>query len=198
MRAFFLKTAVCLTLAALTTTTANAGVRGKPTKFKEPTAVQPRMAQTGGDYSVNAVPVPADVQVTNETVIQETPIASAPLVGDPNCVASSPARAPMAAIPTAIMVAPVVVPVLQPMPLPAPMYPAVGCAACGGVGFGYGFGYVRGLNPAAAAAYDATFGPGLYRTGAEAGQYHFPYYSYRRPWYYPGQPSFHRSTDYVW
>ena len=38
----------------------------------------------------------------------------------------------------------------------------------------------------------------MYCSGVEAGMYHFPYYSYRRPWYYPGQPSFQRSTDYVW
>ena len=81
-------------------------------------------------------------------------------------------------------------PAAQPMPMP--MLAAPGCSTYGGSGYG------GGLSPAAAAAYDQAFGPGLYRGGAEAGQFHYPYYSYRRPWYFPGQPSFHRDTDLVW
>lgn len=64
-------------------------------------------------------------------------------------------------------------------------------------GFGVntpGYGNVGGLHP----AYSTAFPNGYYRSGAEAGMYHFPYYSYRRPWYFPGQPSFHRDTDLVW
>jgi hypothetical protein len=91
-------------------------------------------------------------------------------------------------MPMPMVVVPVMAPAVSPMPVP--MYADPGCVTCGGVG--------RGLSPAAAAAYAQAFGPGLYRSGAEAGQLHFPYYSYRRPWYFPGQPSFHRSTDYVW
>lgn len=93
-----------------------------------------------------------------------------------------------------VMVMPMMATAVQPMPMQPmmslPMMAAPGCSTCGGM--------AGGLSPAAAAAYDQTFGPGLYRSGAEAGQYHFPYYSYRRPWYFPGQPSFQRSTDYVW
>ncbi len=57
-----------------------------------------------------------------------------------------------------------------------------------------GYGNVGGLHP----AYSTAFPNGYYRSGAEAGMHHFPYYSYRRPWYFPGQPSFHRDTDLVW
>ncbi|MDB5387469.1 MAG: hypothetical protein JWM11_3115 [Planctomycetaceae bacterium] len=41
------------------------------------------------------------------------------------------------------------------------------------------------------------FGPGFYRY-QEAGHYRFPYYSYRRPWYYPGHPSYNRDTNIPW
>lgn len=198
MRVLSLRIALCLTLLTLATTASFAGVRGKPTKLKPPTAGQARVAQNAADYSVNAVPVPADVHITNERVIQENSVQTNVVPSDPNCVAptAAPARANYVAVPMVMMpmMAPAVQPVpMQPLPMqpmPAPMMPPPGCVNCGGTS--------GGLSPAAAAAYDQAFGPGLYRTGAEMGQYHFPYYSYRRPWYFPGQPSFHRSTDYVW
>lgn len=45
--------------------------------------------------------------------------------------------------------------------------------------------------------YTVHFGPGFYRSG-EYGHYRFPYYSYRRPWYYPGQPVYNRDTNLPW
>lgn len=190
MRVFSLQTALSLTLLTLATTSAFAGVRGRPTTLKTPAAVNSRVAQNDVDYSVNAVPVPLDANVTGERVLQETRVHSATTAIDPNCVSTAPmaSRANYVAVP--ILVMPMMAPAMQPMPMQMPMMPAPGCAACGGT--------PRGLSPAAAAAYDQAFGPGLYRSGAEMGQNHFPYYSYRRPWYFPGQPSFHRSTDYVW
>lgn len=192
MREFSFRTALCLTLVTLATTTAFAGVRGKPTKLKPPAVGNARVAQAqnDADYSVNSVPVPADVHVTNERVLQESTAQSVTTTNDPNCTTAAPVpgRANYVVVPMPMMVMPMMAPAVQPMPVP--MMPAPGCSECGGM--------PRGLSPAAAAAYDQAFGPGLYRSGAEAGQYHFPYYSYRRPWYFPGQPSFHRSTDYVW
>lgn len=41
------------------------------------------------------------------------------------------------------------------------------------------------------------FGPGFYRF-QEAGHYSFPYYSYRRPWYFPGHTSYNRDTNVPW
>lgn len=193
MRAFNLRTVLCLTLLTMATTTVTAGVRGKPTILKPSTTDSQRVSQNDADYSVNAVPVPADVHVTNERVIQETNIQSTISAQDPNCATATPIQAQVrtqyVAVPVPVMAMPMMVPAMQPMQMP--MMPAPqGCATCGGMS--------GGLSPAAAAAYGQTFGPGLYRSGAEAGQNHFPYYSYRRPWYFPGQPSFQRSTDYVW
>lgn len=199
MRAFRLRSILSLAVLALTTTTF-AGVRGKPTQVKQPAPGSRRIVQNDTDYSVNAVPVPTDVKVLNERVIQEIDPNAVPPVNDPTARSSAVLAAPGAprsnyvAVP--VMVIPMMAPAAQPMQMPMqpmppmPMMAAPGCAACGGM--------TGGLNPAAAAAYEQTFGPGLYRSGAEAGQYHFPYYSYRRPWYFPGQPSFQRSTDYVW
>ncbi len=195
MRAFRLRSVLCLTLLALATTTF-AGVRGKPTQVKQPTPGSRRLVQNDADYSVNAVPVPTDVKVLNERVIQEVNPNAAPPANDVNLKATTVLAAPGAArsnyVAVPVMVMPMMAPAAQPMPpmLPMPMMAAPGCPACGGM--------TSGLNPAAAAAYEQAFGPGLYRSGAEVGQYHFPYYSYRRPWYFPGQPSFQRSTDYVW
>ncbi|NOX56980.1 MAG: hypothetical protein GXP27_21575 [Planctomycetes bacterium] len=46
-------------------------------------------------------------------------------------------------------------------------------------------------------AYTFHFGPGV--PGAYGpGHYRFPYYSYRRPWYFPGPPVFNRNTGLVW
>lgn len=195
MRAFFLRSVLCLTVLTLTTSTF-AGVRGKPAAVKEPVAAGRRVAQNDADYSINAVPVPGDVRVTNERVIQETRTNAAMPARDQNCPPLAPAQAQgnFVAVPVMAMPMPMMAPDMQPMPMPPmmpmPMMGVPGCASCGGMS--------RGLGPSAAALYDGSFGPGLYRSGAEAGQYHFPYYSYRRPWYFPGQPSFQRSTDYVW
>ena len=186
MRVFSLRTVLCLTLLTLATSTTFAGVRGKPSKLKEPVAGTRRVAQNDVDYSINAVPVPADVEVLNERVIQETNVPSTVRASDPNCVTAAPlaARTNYVAVPMMVM------PMMAAPSYPMPMMPAQGCVGCGGMS--------GGLSPMAAAGYDQAFGPGVYRSGAEAGQNHFPYYSYRRPWYFPGQPSFHRSTDYVW
>ncbi len=69
----------------------------------------------------------------------------------------------------------------------------------GGYGYGTGFGYGAGGfgggyvgNP-----YVYHFGPGFHRA-ADYGYNRFPYYSYRRPWYFPGHPSYNRDTNYPW
>ena len=203
MRVFSLRTVLCLTLAALTASTAFAGVRGKATKPLESAPVGRRIAQSDpGSSGVNGhpVPIPADVNATNERVIQERVVNPAStLRSDPGCepAAVRPAavytpnsNATYAPMPMMMVMPMIAQPVVQ-IATPVPMLPGPSCSACGPGG-------QAGLSPAAAAAYDQAFGPGLYRSGAEMGQNHFPYYSYRRPWYFPGQPSFHRSTDYVW
>lgn len=60
--------------------------------------------------------------------------------------------------------------------------------------FGYHYGHARGF---VTDPYSYHFGPGYYRQ-FEHGHYRFPYYSYRRPWYYPGQPVFNRDTNFAW
>lgn len=197
MRVFSLRTLLCLTFAALVSSTALAGVRGKATRPQEPAPAGRRIAQNTSDYDgVNSrpVPPPADANVTNERVIHERVVEPA------NTISSSPAGDPAALRPTVIytqtplvMSAPMMAqPVIQmSVPMTMPMVAGQGCSTCGGGGY-------VGLSPTNAAIYDQAFGPGLYRSGAEVGQHHFPYYSYRRPWYFPGQPSFQRSTDYVW
>ncbi len=48
------------------------------------------------------------------------------------------------------------------------------------------------------AGYVGQFGP-LFNARGEAGHIRYPYYSYRRPWYYPGQPSFNVTIPgHVW
>ncbi len=82
--------------------------------------------------------------------------------------------------------------------------------AAGGQGAGYAAGYGGGYgggfgSPNFAALpgqlpgdpYYYHFGPGFYRY-QEAGHYRFPYYSYRRPWYFPGHPSYNRDTNIPW
>ena len=123
-------------------------------------------------------------------VIQETNVRPAMKASDPNCVAAAPMPTGTNYVAVPMLAVPMMAPAAQQMPMQMMMMPAQGCSACGSM--------PTGLSPANAAAYDQAFGPGLYRSGAEVGQYHFPYYSYRRPWYFPGQPSFQRSTDYVW
>ena len=70
-------------------------------------------------------------------------------------------------------------------------YRAHGTAVRGNA-YGSGFGHGDGTDP-----YSYHFGPGFYRR-AEHGHFRFPYYSYRRPWYYPGQPVFNRDTNFAW
>ena len=45
--------------------------------------------------------------------------------------------------------------------------------------------------------YNYHFGPGYYRSG-EYGHFRFPYYSYRRPWYFPGFAGYNRDTNIPW
>lgn len=45
--------------------------------------------------------------------------------------------------------------------------------------------------------YTRHFGPGFYRSH-EYGHNYFPSYSYRRPWYNPGAPTYNRDTNYRW
>lgn len=52
--------------------------------------------------------------------------------------------------------------------------------------------YTAGADP-----YTYHFGPGFYRH-SEHGHYRFPYYSYRRPWYYPGFAGYNRDTNLPW
>ncbi len=66
----------------------------------------------------------------------------------------------------------------------------------------YTYGWHHGWTTAGAAwpggdPYEAHFGPGFHRYG-DFGHYRFPYYSYRRPWYFPGHPSFNRDTNLAW
>lgn len=76
----------------------------------------------------------------------------------------------------------------------APVYGAPGYAGVSfyGAGNGAGIGGGYGGDP-----YYNHFGPGVYRN-SDAGHYRFPYYSYRRPWYYPGHPSYNRDTNLPW
>ncbi len=95
-------------------------------------------------------------------------------------------------------------------PAPAMMAPGVGApgygygpALAGGYGYGGGPGGFGSPNFAAMPGqlpgdpYYYHFGPGFYRQ-QEAGHYRFPYYSYRRPWYFPGHPSYNRDTNIPW
>lgn len=45
--------------------------------------------------------------------------------------------------------------------------------------------------------YTLHFGTGYYRAN-EYGHHRFPYYSYRRPWYFPGHTSYNRDTNLPW
>lgn len=199
MRVFSLRTLLCLTLAALVSSTAFAGVRGKAAKPQESAPAGRRIVQSVSDYDgVNSrpVPLPADANITNERVIHERAVDPATTVssdpnGDPAVLRSTTVYTQTPMLMSTPMMAQPVMQMSAPMIMSMPMQTGQGCSACGGGGY-------VGLSPANAAIYDQAFGPGLYRSGAEVGQYHFPYYSYRRPWYFPGQPSFHRSTDYVW
>ncbi len=96
-----------------------------------------------------------------------------------------------------------------PAPAPGLMAPGVGGAGYGpgpGMGAPFAGGYGGGFGAPSYAAmpgqlpgdpYYYHFGPGFYRY-QEAGHYRFPYYSYRRPWYFPGHPSYNRDTNIPW
>ena len=183
MRALLFRMAFCLTLASVFTSTASAGVRGKPANVKAlaSTVAQKRVAQATSDYTtVKPVPLPADT-IQTETVVNEAVVedSHSNCACAPNAVRTN----------TNTVIVPMMMPMMaQPSLMQVMSNPA--CSTCGG-----GMG---GMSAAAAASYGQAFPNGYYRGGAEAGMYQFPYYSYRRPWYYPGQPSFHRSTDLVW
>lgn len=76
-----------------------------------------------------------------------------------------------------------------------------GCSVGGGPGYGVGYagagGYGAGWGAGYGGLYNAHFGPGFYRN-SNVGHTRFPYYSYRRPWYFPGPPSYNRDTNYPW
>lgn len=99
-------------------------------------------------------------------------------------------------------------------PVPVPAFAAVGGGGPGygygpGPGYGYGAGYGGFGGGGMGASFAATpgnlpgdpyfyhFGPGYYRY-QEAGHYRFPYYSYRRPWYFYGHTSYNRDTNIPW
>ena len=65
-----------------------------------------------------------------------------------------------------------------PTPISAPHW-APGPAGAGGGGRGSSAGYFGSMSNAR----------------GETGHVRYPYYSYRRPWYYPGQPSFNVTID---
>lgn len=82
--------------------------------------------------------------------------------------------------------------------------PGYGGPNYGGPAYGVaGYGQTPGMTVAARPGqlpgnpYLYHFGPGFYRH-QEAGHYSFPYYSYRRPWYFQGHPSYNRDTNIPW
>ena len=64
-------------------------------------------------------------------------------------------------------------------------------------GNAYGYGYGAGGGGVSGDPYYVHFGPGFHRS-ADHAHYRYPYYSYRRPWYHPGHPSYNRDTNYPW
>ena len=95
-----------------------------------------------------------------------------------------------------------------------PGAPAAGCGCRGGgagsfgysnagpgyAGFGSSYGgtpYYGGFAYGGADPYTEHFGPGFHRNSID-GHNRFPGYSYRRPWYYPGLPSYNRDTHLPW
>lgn len=84
-----------------------------------------------------------------------------------------------------------------------------GYGSAGGYGYGgpggyvnsgggaYGYGAPGGYGAGGGDPYLYHFGPGYYRQN-DYGHYRFPYYSYRRPWYFPGPPSYNRDTNLPW
>ncbi len=95
-------------------------------------------------------------------------------------------------------------------------YPAFGagnCGCAGAMGFGrMGFAGppmgemmpqpamgagIAGGNFGGDDLYTTHFGAGYHRNTVQ-GHYRFPYYSYRRPWYFQGPPSYNRDTNLAW
>lgn len=71
-----------------------------------------------------------------------------------------------------------------------------GYGSYGNGGYG-GYGIPGGYSARTGDPYMEHFGPGYYRQG-DYGHFRFPFYSYRRPWYFPGQPSYNRDTNFPW
>lgn len=67
----------------------------------------------------------------------------------------------------------------------------------GGSSLTGGYGIPGGYSAGGGDPYMVHFGPGYYRQG-DYGHFRFPFYSYRRPWYFPGQPSYNRDTNFPW
>ncbi len=89
--------------------------------------------------------------------------------------------------------APAFAPSLQPA-LVAPMTPVVPVAPM----FGGPMFDVMNAGYHGHAGYHGQSGP-MFNARGEAGHVRYPYYSYRRPWYYPGQPSFNVTIPgHVW
>jgi hypothetical protein len=61
----------------------------------------------------------------------------------------------------------------------------------------YSVPYTRTIESFAADPYITQFSAGFYRE-AEYGHFRFPHYSYRRPWYFPGPPTYVRDTNVRW
>ena len=80
----------------------------------------------------------------------------------------------------------------------SPIYGVPVYAALGDCCMSHHYFYVPlTYSPVYVDAYTFHFGPGV--PGAYGpGHYRFPYYSYRRPWYFPGPPVFNRNTGLVW
>jgi hypothetical protein len=91
-------------------------------------------------------------------------------------------------------------------PMPAPLetancgQPVCGCAAPfptyapPGLAYGGYSAFMNGpLDP-----HTLHFGSGYHRYGLMDGHVRYPYYSYRRPWYNPGSPSFNRDLYQPW
>ncbi len=55
----------------------------------------------------------------------------------------------------------------------------------------------KGVSGTDSNVYNRHFGPGFYRH-SQTGHYRFPYYSYRRPWYFQGHAVWARDTNYAW
>ncbi|MBI1312259.1 hypothetical protein GC176_13300 [bacterium] len=86
-------------------------------------------------------------------------------------------------------------------PTIASMAPVMPAAPIGFSPWNNGFG-VYGVNGAfglPGSNLGGGFGGMMFNARGEAGHVRYPYYSYRRPWYYPGQPNFNVTIPgHVW